>query len=77
MPSRDYHDLVKAVIGTELATVIGATVSDNILINGRNSFNCSVALKGQKCTPNAPLSHFSFKTGKTHLLRVVNGGSDG
>jgi hypothetical protein len=69
--------LVKAVIGTDPATVIGSTVSDNILINGKNSFNCSLALEGQTCTPNAPLSEFRFETRKTHLLRIANGGSDG
>ena len=74
---RDYHDLVRSVIGTDPATVIGTTVSDNILINGKNSFNCSLALEGQECTPNAPLSEFTLRTGKTHLLRIVNGGSDG
>ena len=73
----DYHDLVKAVIGTDPVTVLDATFSDNILINGRNDFNCSLAVSGQKCTPNAPLSKFHFTTGKTHILRLVNGGSDG
>jgi len=73
----DYHDIVKAVIGTDQVTVIESTFSDNVLINGRNDFNCSLAVPGQKCTPNAPLSKFHFTTGQTHILRLINGGSDG
>lgn len=74
---RDYHDIVKKIIGKDIASIIGATFSDNVLINGKNSYNCSLALPGQSCQPGTELSEFHFKTGETHLLRIINGGSDG
>jgi FtsP/CotA-like multicopper oxidase with cupredoxin domain len=40
-------------------------------------FNCSAKTVDASCTPNAGISKFSFKTGKTHRLRLINSGSDG
>jgi FtsP/CotA-like multicopper oxidase with cupredoxin domain len=52
------------------------TVHNN-LINGKGIFDCSVVAPGKHCTPNAGLSKFQFKTGKTHRLRLINVGSAG
>jgi len=53
--------------------------SDNNLINGKMDFDCSTKAAGDntKCTNNAGLSKFKFTTGKTHRLRLINGGSAG
>lgn len=51
--------------------------SDNNLINGKMFFDCSLVTDGTPCTSNAGLSEFRFIPGKTHRLRVINGGSAG
>lgn len=64
-------------------TVVGthpklfAPRSDNNLINGKMFFDCSAATDGTPCISNAGLSEFRFTPGKTHRLRVINGGSAG
>ncbi|KAF9436682.1 hypothetical protein BGZ76_003283 [Entomortierella beljakovae] len=82
MISDHYHtdsgSLVSWFISTESEGV--EPVPDNGLINGRNSFDCksdSDALfpSGLKCTPNAPLSEFEFKSGLTYRIRIINTGS--
>ncbi|RUS21464.1 Cupredoxin, partial [Endogone sp. FLAS-F59071] len=47
-------------------------IPQNGLINGHNSFNCSKAPAGSKCTPNAPKSVFAFKPGHKYRLRLIN-----
>lgn len=47
---------------------------DSNLINGRMFFDCSLDTHGKPCTPDAAISKFRFKTGKTHLLRLINSG---
>lgn len=49
--------------------------SDNNLINGKMNYDCS--LTNATCTPNAGLSKFKFESGKSHLLRLINSGSEG
>jgi FtsP/CotA-like multicopper oxidase with cupredoxin domain len=51
---------------------------DNNLINGKMNFDCSTVAAGDttKCTNNAGLSKFKFTTGKTHRLRLINGGAE-
>jgi FtsP/CotA-like multicopper oxidase with cupredoxin domain len=53
--------------------------SDNNLINGKMNFNCSTVAAGDTtpCTDGAGLAKFKFTTGKTHRLRLINGGSEG
>jgi FtsP/CotA-like multicopper oxidase with cupredoxin domain len=55
-----------------------APASDNNLINGKMSFDCSTLPVSDKtrCTSNAPLSQFRFTTGKTHRLRLINAGAE-
>jgi len=53
--------------------------SDNNLINGKGTFDCSTKDAGDNtpCTNNAGIAKFKFTTGKTHRLRLVNSGSEG
>lgn len=53
------------------------TFSENNLINGKMFFDCALVTDGTPCTSNAGLSEFRFTPGKTHRLRVINGGSAG
>ena len=56
----------------------GQTFSDNNLINGRMNFDCDTSRDDDAtCTANAGLAKFRFETGKTHRLRLINGGSQG
>lgn len=71
----DYKNLVDAVTGTSPAGWF--TFSDNNLINGKMFFDCALVTDGTPCTSNAGLSEFRFTPGKTHRLRVINGGSAG
>ncbi|KAI8598138.1 multi-copper oxidase laccase-like protein [Dissophora ornata] len=55
-------------------------VPDSGLINGRHSFDCSLDSQalfpaGSKCTSNAPLSVFEFKSGLSYRVRIINTGS--
>lgn len=54
-------------------------LSDNNLINGKMHFDCATVAAGDKtpCTNTAGISQFTFQTGKTHRLRLINSGSDG
>lgn len=74
-----YHrrsvDIVKDVISTNLSNIKAVGASQNNLINGKMSYNCS--LTTQSCKENAGISKFSFKTGKKHLLRLINAGAEG
>ncbi|KAF8253925.1 hypothetical protein K440DRAFT_532846 [Wilcoxina mikolae CBS 423.85] len=72
---REYEDIVKDVMSTNLTTVLAAGTSQNNLINGKNNFNCSTTT--QPCTPNAGISKFKFIPGKRYRLRVINAGSEG
>ncbi len=64
-----------SVAGTN--STLFATRSQNNLINGKMFFDCSLVTDGTPCTSNAGLSEFRFIPGKTHRLRVINGGSAG
>ncbi|TGJ78816.1 hypothetical protein E0Z10_g9951 [Xylaria hypoxylon] len=72
----DYFTTVKKVMAPGFQ---GRVFSDNNLINGRMNFDCSTVDAGDtaKCTNNAGLSKFKFRSGKAHRLRFVNTGSEG
>lgn len=74
---REYFDIVKDVMSTNIATVLAAGRSQNNLINGKMNFDCTKATAGQTCTPNAGISKFKFTPGKRHRLRIINAGSEG
>ncbi|KAK0387695.1 hypothetical protein NLU13_3940 [Sarocladium strictum] len=70
----EYFDLVEQVMTPgALPPFI-----DNNLINGKNSFDCSVLPQEdtKPCTNDAGVSKFKFKKNKTHRLRLINSGAD-
>lgn len=73
----DYYSLVEITMSndTDKAPVRAA----NNLINGKNNFDCSKRKENDTtpCVSNAGLSKFRFSQGKTHLLRLINAGSEG
>lgn len=72
---REYFDVLSdAAAATEDFNVY-VPRSDNNLINGKNNYNCSLALENSTCIPNAGLAQFRFTPGKTHRLRLVNVGA--
>ncbi|RMD44879.1 hypothetical protein DV735_g374, partial [Chaetothyriales sp. CBS 134920] len=70
----DYFSIVEQVMGTDLSLV--APYSDNNLINGKGIVNCSAVSTNATCTANAGLSKFSFESGLTYLLRLINPSAD-
>ncbi|KAI4201744.1 MAG: hypothetical protein LQ346_002106 [Caloplaca aetnensis] len=73
---RTYFDVLKDVVGATDA-VRRRPASDNNLINGKMNFDCGSSTTPAKCTNDAGLSKFLFTSGKTHLLRLINTGSQG
>jgi FtsP/CotA-like multicopper oxidase with cupredoxin domain len=71
----EYFNITKSVIGPNGNP---RPSSDNNLINGKMNFDCNAKAAGDnaKCTNNAGISRFKFTTGKTHRLRIINGGAD-
>jgi FtsP/CotA-like multicopper oxidase with cupredoxin domain len=67
-----YHDYYTTVLDAlfQPLPAVNIPASDNNLINGKNSFDCSNTNK--TCTPNAPLANFNFTSGKTYRLRLIN-----
>ena len=50
-------------------------MSQNNLINGKMNYPCQS--NDTSCTPNAGVSKFSFESGKTYRLRLINSGAEG
>ena len=73
----DWQTMAKNVTAPRPNQPPPSPTSDNNLINGKMSFDCASASKAKKCSPNAGLSQFRFKSGKTHKLRLMNTGADG
>ena len=71
----DYYTLVEEVMGTDLSLVSPHSI--NNLINGKGVYNCSLLSDPSTCTPDAGLSHFSFQSGQSHRLRLINAGAEG
>ncbi|KAI1608527.1 Cupredoxin [Exophiala viscosa] len=71
----DYFDIVAEVMGTDLTKV--APYSDNNLINGKGSFDCSSLNSTATCTSNAGYSKFQFTKGQKYRLRLINAGAEG
>jgi FtsP/CotA-like multicopper oxidase with cupredoxin domain len=79
-----YEDLVSQI---QVAAPVGPGVhppqSENVLINGKANFNCSI--KGNylpdpvngTCIENAGLAEFKVQSGKKHLLRFINTAAEG
>jgi FtsP/CotA-like multicopper oxidase with cupredoxin domain len=73
----DYRQLINEVMTPNVQTSVGAGVSDNNLINGKNNFNCSSVQTTTPCNSNAGISKFYFQPGKWHRLRLINAGAEG
>ncbi|CAJ2505023.1 Uu.00g124170.m01.CDS01 [Anthostomella pinea] len=58
-----FHDYYTSIAAGFMENVIDVTLSDNNLINGKNSYDSN----------GAPLAAFNFQSGKVHRLRLVNG----
>lgn len=74
---RSYFDILKEVVGVVVDPAKIRPASDNNLINGKMNFDCGNSTASNQCTNNAGLSKFQFTSGKTHLLRIINTGSQG
>jgi FtsP/CotA-like multicopper oxidase with cupredoxin domain len=75
---QEYFEIVESVVGgTGVSNP--RPQSDNNLINGKMTFDCSTVADGDdtKCDDNAGISKFKFTTGKTHRLRLINAGGEG
>lgn len=71
----DYFDIVAQVMGTDLTKA--APYSDNNLINGKGSYDCSLLNGTAKCTDNAGYAKFQFTAGQKYRLRLINAGAEG
>ncbi|AEO54598.1 laccase with copper binding domain [Thermothelomyces thermophilus ATCC 42464] len=73
---REYFDIIEEMLAPGGSAKV---VSDNNLIDGKMHFDCSTVAPGDNtpCFDNAGVSKFRFQTGKTHRLRLINGGADG
>ncbi|KAI1205570.1 putative multicopper oxidase [Annulohypoxylon truncatum] len=60
--SDHFHQYYDVITGGFLENNVEVTLSDNNLINGKNSYNNN----------GAPLASFNFTSGKTHRLRLIN-----
>ncbi|KAI0178702.1 putative multicopper oxidase [Hypoxylon sp. FL1284] len=60
--SEYFHEYYDVILEGFLENKVEVTLSDNNLINGKNSY------KGN----GAPLASFNFTSGNTHLLRLIN-----
>lgn len=69
-----YFDILKDVMGTDLNK--SAPFSNNNLINGKGTYNCSLITDGTPCTPNAGYAKFQFVQGKSYRLRLINAGAE-
>src|SRR5579859_911051 len=76
---KEYFELVMETMtpGNNPGISIGAGVSDNNLINGKNNFDCASVQTTNPCFSNAGISKFKFTPGKWHRLRLINAGAQG
>ena len=70
-----YYDLVEQVMAPASEDLSPVT-SQNNLINGKMNYPCANSTSYQ-CTPNAGVSKFSFESGKSYRLRLINSGAEG
>ncbi|KAK6390354.1 hypothetical protein LTR65_005729 [Meristemomyces frigidus] len=68
----DYYDnlVMDIFYATETCDPHCPPMSNNMLINGKNSYPCNTT--SLTCTPNAGTASFKFETGKRHRLRLIN-----
>ena len=72
----NWRDMIKNITAPRPGQPPPMPTSDNNLINGKMSCDCTSAPQGSKCQTNAGLSEFRFQSGKSHRLRLINTGAD-
>ncbi|KAK7617054.1 laccase [Phyllosticta citricarpa] len=70
---QSYYDLVEQTMAPAVQHV-PPPVSDNNIMNGMGTFDCSQT--DLPCTPNAGVPKFKFQSGTSYRLRLINSGSD-
>lgn len=50
--------------------------AQNVLINGKNPYDCTYVNQTEYACAPAPMAQFNFTSGKIHRLRIVNTGAD-
>jgi FtsP/CotA-like multicopper oxidase with cupredoxin domain len=71
---RDYWDLLEDILGTNITKLSSALFSDNNLIQGKGTYDCS--LTTLPCARNGGYAKFHFESGKTYRMRLINSGAD-
>lgn len=71
---RDYWDLLEDILGTDPVKLKNALFSDNNLIQGKGTYDCS--LTTLPCQRNGGYAKFHFESGKTYRMRLINSGAD-
>lgn len=70
-----YVNLIEDIFyATETCDPHCPPMSNNMLINGKNNYQCNNTQL--ECTPNAGQAQFKFQTGKKHRLRLINHGAE-
>lgn len=72
----EYFEIIEEVMAPSFPGKL-PPLSNNNLINGKGNYPCVNATEGTKCTPNAGIAKFQFETGKKHLMRFINAGTEG
>ncbi|KAK8017818.1 hypothetical protein PG993_014144 [Apiospora rasikravindrae] len=72
---KDYFTVLEAAASDSPDFDVYVPSSDNSLINGKANYNCSMASDNATCHSNAGLAKFRFRQGKSHRLRLINGGA--
>lgn len=73
-PTDPYISMYAGILNLEQSL---QAVPDNILINGRGSFDCDSVELGDEveCESNRPIPQFKFEPGKRYRLRLINAGA--
>lgn len=66
----DYYEDLLQELSKPLSQSPQYPYSKNVLINGKNPYDCSQA--GDKDCSQAPMGRFNLTSGKTHRLRLIN-----
>jgi FtsP/CotA-like multicopper oxidase with cupredoxin domain len=69
-----YEQVARNAASNSSVFSVWVPFSDNHMINGKASYNCSMTNATNHCTSNAETAKFTFQSGKVHMLRLVNTG---
>ncbi|KAI9894784.1 MAG: hypothetical protein M1814_000003 [Vezdaea aestivalis] len=82
---REYFEIIRHLTSSEpfapdpppAGQVNAIPFSNNNLIQGKMNTDCTNVPRGRKCTTNAGLAKFRFRSGKTYRLRLINTSAEG